>query len=143
MFRRLGLTDRELVSQAVNPQQMGAGATVNGATIDLAGWDGITVVLSVGGGDKAVDCKLQYSDDGTTWTDVPGAAIAQIANNVTNVQAVIDAFRLTKRYARAVVTTGTGGTANRDVSAVAIRHGRGGLLPPTQAVAQVVKVTQG
>jgi hypothetical protein len=142
MFRRLGLTDRELIAQAVPAQQMGANATVNGAALDMTGWDGLTVVLSVGGGDKTVNARLQYSDDGTTWADVPGAAITQIASNVTNVQAVIDAYRLTKRYARLVVTTGAGGSANRDVSAVAIRHGCSGTLPPAQVVGEVVKVIQ-
>lgn len=96
-----------------------AASTVNSAMVDHSAGNSASYFIDVGAITGTVDAKVQYSDDGTSWTDEDGAskndtAITQITAtgsaqlNVVNPQG---------RYSRVVVTVG-GTNANMSVVSV-------------------------
>jgi len=98
-----------------SPQAAAAG-TINGAAIDRAGFQsavlhGRTGAVTGTPTAQTYDLKLQESADGSTgWTDIAGAAIAQIAAANTEAEVNVN-LAGAKRYIRVVGTvTFTGGT---------------------------------
>jgi len=83
-----------------------AAGTYNGSSVDTKG-KGRKVLLLLSAGSFGVgatlDAKLQESDDGTTWTDVPGGTFTQ----KTTAGAWVLQVTLTKRYIRGVKVVGT------------------------------------
>ncbi len=83
--------------------------TTSGA-IDLSNWQGVKINclfglnISIG----ASTVKLQSSDDGTTWTDVPNSEF-QIANTTT-FPYVVRAQELGARYVRTYFDRAAGAT---------------------------------
>jgi hypothetical protein len=136
------LSDRTLVVPAMPPQSMGAGA-VNGATIDTLGWDGIRFEISVGviTGAGTLDARVVRDDNSgmSSPTNVANAALAQVVNTTPNTVHVIDVYRPSERYVRAVITQATNTVI---ASATATLYRRSGLLPPTQTATQVVRVAE-
>lgn len=97
-------------------------ATGNGTGVDMQDFDGTALVVAdfgAGGSGATLDIKLQESADNSTgWTDIAGAAFAQMGNaaNQPTPLAIDVAPRL--RYWRAVKTIG--GTATFDGSCVVL-----------------------
>ncbi|MDY0071820.1 MAG: hypothetical protein RBR77_04140 [Thauera sp.] len=90
-----------------------AAGTVNGAAVDHANAISAGFFISAGtfGTDATLDAKLQYSDDGTTWTDYPADDPAGNVTRITQMTAAgSDALHVVQaygRYSRAVLTVGT------------------------------------
>lgn len=94
-----------------------AGETINGAAIDRKDFQSCVLHArsgAVSGSPTTVayDAKLQESADGSTgWTDIPGAAISQIAAADTEKHVDVN-LAGAKRYIRVVaVIAFTGGTS--------------------------------
>ncbi|HZT82960.1 MAG TPA: hypothetical protein VFA26_22210 [Gemmataceae bacterium] len=100
----------DVASQAIlgvgAPPQTATG-TVTGTGGDMLAGDGrcfaIQQVGAVSGTSPTLDGKVQESSDNSTWTDVAGAAFAQVTAS-NNYQAIT--FDRTKRYLRYVGTIG-------------------------------------
>lgn len=105
--------------------------TLNGDAIDRTGFDSAVLQVMEGAQsateDVTVDAKLQESADGSTgWSDIDGAATAQIAvsDDSVNSEYVDVNLRGVKQYIRAVVeTTESTGTATVPVAASVILGG--------------------
>lgn len=112
-------------------QNVGAGATVNGATLDMANFEGCAVILSVAATDGTGNgsLKVQESDDGSTWSDLAGTAIT-VTTTAGQVY-ISDLKNVLKRYIRVVFTAPSGGTAGSDVVALYCQY-----LPRKKAVSQ-------
>lgn len=111
------LNQAALLKSMILPSSRGAGitASVTGASQDFQEGDGVCHLISSvaffsGSGGPTFDSKIQESTDGTTWTDVTGAAITQVTTAATtsNPAPQIVQFLRTKRYLRSVnVVAGT------------------------------------
>jgi hypothetical protein len=83
-------------------------ANANGSAVDLSAYVNVRAykayldVGNVTGTSPTLDVKIQESDDGTTFTDISGAAFAQMS--ATGNQTLV--FKTGKRYVRAVATLG-------------------------------------
>ncbi len=113
-----------------------AGETINGAAIDRKDFQSCVLHArsgAVSGAPTTVtyDVRLQESADGVAgWTDIPGAAIAQIAAADTEKHVDVN-LAGAKRYIRAVaVIAFTGGTAPTLVVAATVALG-GAVVKPT------------
>lgn len=96
-------------------------ATANGTGVDMLDYEGSALVIldsAAGGGTSpTLDVKLQESDtSGGTYTDIAGAAFAQVTGTASQQKLVIDASKA-KRFVRAVATIG--GTSPTFTCAVA------------------------
>lgn len=136
------LSDRTLLVPAMPPQSMTGGA-VNGTTVDTLGWDGVRFEFSVGviTGAGVLDARIVRDDNSgfSSQTNIANAALTQVTNASPNSVHVIDVYRPSERYLRAVVTQ----AANTVIaSATATLYRRSGILPPTQTAAQVVRVVE-
>lgn len=135
---RLGDTTKTL--QNIAPADRSAGAT-NGATIDSIGFDAALFTFVVGaiGATTTFDGKLQDSDDGTTYADIPGAAITQLPATGDNQSPTIDlqlgGRKQLKRYIRAV---GTVGGTNSVVYGVDCKLGGAEKAPTVSSPATVM-----
>jgi hypothetical protein len=84
-----------------SPYPASVNDTNNGDTVDLIEADGrcfcVQLIGTVGGTSPSLTGKVQESDDGTTWSDVSGAAFTAVtASNSLQVLS----FTRTKRYVR-------------------------------------------
>jgi len=103
------------LTKAINPTNASAG-TINGASVDRSGY--LSAVLHVACGAasgtptaQTVDAKIQESADGSSWSDVSGAAITQITADNSEQELNLN-LSGRKQYIRAVVTVAfTGGTS--------------------------------
>ena len=131
------------LQQELPSQALGASTAFNGDGSDMQGWDGIIFILNLGVTDGTVDMKAQGDDNSafSSATDITGAAITQVSATGDNKLYVLDVYRPTERYIRAVVTTGAGAVAE-EAGVVSIRYRRTGRQPVTQHadVAEVKKV---
>lgn len=107
----------------------------NGAAIDRDGYDSCVLFAQAGAATGApttrtLDAKIQESEDGTTgWTDVEGAAIAQIAADNGSAKVNVDLSGV-QRYIRVVQTVGfTGGTSPALPNSAAVVLGGPDELP--------------
>ncbi len=120
-----------------------ASAVANGTAIDMKGWDGARFVISLGtfGVNSTFDGLVQTAPDSgfNTVTNVANSNLTQIVNANANCIAVVDVFRPTARYIRFQATP----AVNAIVYTVVVdQYRRNGILPPTQAAQQVVRVAQ-
>lgn len=101
-------------------------AAVNGATVDLAGFDAAVVHMNIGaqGGTTAsTTLQIQDSPDGTTWTAVPATelepavALPVIATGTTDAQLIKRAYMGLQRYLRVAVTAVAGTSPSLPMSA--------------------------
>jgi hypothetical protein len=134
-----GLSDSILTTQEIPPQNATTAQT--GTGVNMQGWDGVrfTINLGVLTGSVVVDARVVESANAnfSGAVNVANAAVTQIANTSPNNVAIIDVYRPTNQYVRCVVTPAVNGAF---VSVQADRYKRGGVLPPTQAAIQHVKV---
>jgi hypothetical protein len=132
-------SDSQLVSIDV-PSQI-ASANVNGTVIDMQGWDGCEYVFNLGAmtSSATFDARIVSSANANMSgaTNVTNAALTQVTTATPNNVFIIDVWRPTDRYLRSATQPAT---ANTQFASVARRYRRAGILPPTQAATQVVKV---
>lgn len=137
------LSDNVLVTLDI-PSQI-ASAGVNGAAIDMRGWEGIEYEFNIGtmAGGATFDARLVASANANMSgnTNITNAALTQVANTSNANLTLIDVWNPTLRYVKLVTTPAT---ANVTFGVVARQYRRGGVLPPTQAATtvQIVKVAQ-
>lgn len=130
-----------LVTQVVHPQSAN-NTTLNGASVDMAGWDGVSFIIMVGATDTTVAMKAQSSSDNATFSDISGASITTYSATDDNQAAILDLWRPGSRYVRPVVTVGAG-TSGAVVAVLAVRYRGSGLRPPALGVKELVKVALG
>lgn len=118
-------------SQSIDPQSLAASSTTNGSSVDMQGWEGVLFVLQLGATDGTTDMKAQDSADDTTFADISGAALTQIAGTGDNKIYLLDVWRPSARYVRPVVTTGAGAAADFE-AVLALQYRRSGNSPITQ-----------
>ena len=98
------------------PESRTAG-TANGTGIDTKGYDAAAFSVNAGSIDPSttVDCKIQESNDDSTWSDITGAAITQLVATDDDKALTIDVGLggkyNRKRYVRAVLVVTGGGAA--------------------------------
>src|SRR5947209_6510014 len=100
----------------VHPQAVAAGTADTGG-IDMSKFRRALFVLDVGafGASATVDMKLQESADNSSFTDLTGGAITQLAaaggnNRLASIEVRAGQLSAGKRYVRARVTVGTATT---------------------------------
>ncbi len=132
-MRRLGeeiKVAEGVVTQVISVAASATG-TLEGSTIDTKDFEDAVVFLDAGTptGAGTLDCKLQESDDGTTWVDIADVAFTQLTaagHQELNLKLGDDR----KRYIRGYFTfTDTSGAANDIPVALAFVLGRAVLEP--------------
>jgi hypothetical protein len=105
-----------IAAAPIHPQAVAAGTADTGG-IDMAKFRRAIFVLNVGafGASATVDMKLQESTDNSTFTDITGATITQLAaaggnNRLATLEIRAGQLAAGKRYVRARVTVGTATT---------------------------------
>lgn len=96
-------------------------ANTNGASIDLLGFDSVAFIVTTGAitGAGAFTLKLQESDDGAAWADVPANLYqAPISGNLAATSTVKTGYRGYKRFVRPVLTKGSGTSIFASVIAI-------------------------
>lgn len=140
MPMHLPLSDSVLFTTHISTQSLTA-TKVNGTAVDMKGWDAVAWIIPHGifGTNGTLDGLVQSAPDSgfNTVTNVANAALTQIVN--ANGVAIIEVGRPTARYVRLQLTGQTNGVT---AGAVVAQYRRAGILPPTQAAAQIVKVSQ-
>jgi len=140
MPQHAGLSDSVLTTLHIPTQSMSA-TVVNGTAVDMAGWDGARFVMQAGifGTNGTLDALVQTAPDSgfNTVTNVANAAIVQVPAANANCVAIIEVFRPSARYIRLQMKGQTNGVT---AGAVVDQYRRNGILPPTQAAQQLVKV---
>jgi hypothetical protein len=107
----------------------------------MQGWDGCEYVFNLGAmtSSATFDARIVSSANANMSgaTNVTNAALTQVTTATPNNVFIIDVWRPTDRYLRSATQPAT---ANTQFASVARRYRRAGILPPTQAATQVVKV---
>jgi hypothetical protein len=120
-----------------------ASAVANGTAVDMKGWDGARFIITIGsyGVNSTFDGLVQTAPDSgfNTVTNVANSSLAQIPAGNANCIAIVDVFRPTARYIRFQATPAVNAIT---YSVVVDQYRRNGILPPTQAAQQVVRVAQ-
>lgn len=134
----LGLSDSVLTTIEIPPQSSASGAK-NGTGVDMQGWNGVRFVIPHGafGVNATLDGLVQIDDNSgfNSPTNVANSSLTQITT--ANGVAVIEVWRPAERYVRLQLTPGTNAVL---FGATADRYNRAGVLPPTQAAVQHIKV---
>lgn len=135
----LSLADSVLIAQDIAPQT--ASANVAGTVFDMQGWDGILYEFNLGAiaasgtFNAIVNNSANANMSGSAA--ITNATFASVpAGGNTNVY-LLDVYRPTNRYVASIAEPAT---ANVTFGSTATRYRRSGVLPPTQAAQQVVKV---
>lgn len=122
---------------------------VNGATLDMQGWEGVLVTINLGVivATGTLDGKLQSGaqSNASDMADVAASNITQLlpANSGSIVQ--VSLYRPTNRYVRVVLTQATAGVT---ASVTYTRFRRSGVNPGTaigqaaQSPIQIIKLAQ-
>lgn len=135
------LADRVLITQDIAGTI--ASANTNGTAVDMQGWDGCLFVFNLGTmvNGATFDARVVSSANANMSgaANITNAAVTQLTNASNANMVAIDVWRPTLRYLR---TATMPATANTTFASVAIRYRRGGILPPTQTMLQVVKVAE-
>lgn len=128
------ISDNALLYQAIAPQSIASGATVNGTGKDCEGYEQLLAVVEVGLATTGnVTVKLQESSDDAdadAYADVTSAT-TPAAGPSGDYETYLIEVNLSERekYLRAVATVAGGGTV---VCSASFILSRGRHLPPTQ-----------
>jgi hypothetical protein len=137
---RLQLSDTVEVQLDVAPQA--ANANVNGAIVDMQGWDGCLFVYQLGamaaGSTFTAYAQTSANVNMAGAANVPNAALPAVPNTSNTNVALLDVWGPANRYLQAVAVPAGG---NVTFGSVAVRYRRQGLLLPTQAAVAVVKAS--
>lgn len=127
----------------ITPRSIAASSTVNGAGVDMQGWDGCLFFLCLGVTDGTTDLSAQGDDNSafSSPVDITDAVITQLTATDDGKGAILDVWRPTERYIRSSVDTGAGATADFEC-VIAVRYRATGRLPITQhsTVLELVKI---
>lgn len=138
----VGLSDSTLVTNHISLRAL-VGTAVNGTAIDMAGWDGVQFIIPAGvfGTNGTLDGLVQTDDNSgfNSPTNLTNSNLTQLPAGNANSVAIVEVWRPTERYIRMQLTGQTNGVTG---GAVAVQFRRTGILPPTAAAQQVVKVAQ-
>lgn len=129
----VGLEENSLTLQAAGAGS--AGTAVNGATLDMAGYDGVIVFGTIATANAGNYLKAQEGDasDGSDMADLAGSKVVADANG----QIVgFDLNRPKKRYIRGVVIRAGANTATGDL--YALRY-KASSKPTSNTIANVLK----
>lgn len=130
-------------SLELSPQSIAASTAANGNGVDMQGWDGVLFVLALGAIDGTQDMKAQSDDNSgfSSAVDITNAAITQVTATGDDKVYLLDVWRPTERYVRAVVTNGAGAVADFQ-AVIAVRYRLTGRGPITQhsSVGELKKV---
>lgn len=136
-----GLSDTILSSQELAPQN--ASSVQAGTGVNMTGYDGVQFQINLGAfiGSAVCDARVMASANAnfSGQINIVNAAIVQVAAANASNLFIIDVFRPTNLYVRCVVTPATN---NVLLSVTANRYKRNGVLPPTAAALQVVKIVE-
>lgn len=105
-----------IAAAPIHPQSVAVGTAQTGG-VDMSRFRRAIFILDVGafGASATVDMKLQQSPDNSTFTDIAGAAITELAaaggnNRLVSIEIRDDELAAGDRYVRALVTVGTAAT---------------------------------
>lgn len=136
-----GLSDQVLSSLELAPQN--ASTVQSGTGVNMTGWDGVQFQISLGAfiGSAVVDARVVGSANAnfSGQVNIAGAALVQVAAANASNLFIIDVYKPTNTYVRCLVTPAVN---NALLSVTANRYKRGGVLPPTAAAIQTVKVVE-
>lgn len=138
----MGLAETVAIETEVTARLLNNGQ-VNGAGVDMQGWDGVLFVLNLGTIDAAVDMAV-FRDDASNFpsaTAITGAAITQISGTGDGFIVAVDTYKPSERWVRARVTVASG-TTGAQLSVTSIRYRATGRLPITQTLDEYVKVAE-
>lgn len=142
MPQHIGLSDSALFTSHISTRALVATA-VNGTAVDMAGWDDVAFLVQAGvfGTNGTLDGLVQTAPDSgfNTVTNVTNSNLVQIPAANANSIVILEVGRPTARYVRLQLTGQTNGVT---AGATSIQYRRNGILPPTQAAQQVIKVAQ-
>lgn len=133
------LTDDCKITQAITVTAGAAAATaVNGAILDMAGWDGVLMVVQFGAIVAGAATSIKAQQDTVvgfgTAADLLGSG-QTVVDTADDTAFVIDIRRPTKRFVRLVVSRAT---QNATLSAVYIQY-RGRNRPAVQPAGVTVE----
>lgn len=106
------------ISQGLAPVSVAAAATDASASVDHATAPCAMFILNTGAFSSGarITMKLQYSDDGTTWTDDDGSSgndyTTSLTDGSTNNYATLNVPNPLGRYSRAYITVATDAVVN-------------------------------
>lgn len=126
----LDLLKQAVISRVSNA--VSAGTTdINCTSVDMAGFDAVTFVVLFGAltSTQVTTCKLQHSDDNSTFTDVTSGATSALDDADGNKMQVLSYKLPSKRYVRVVIDRGT---ANAVVDGVVALQYRARTVNTTQ-----------
>lgn len=138
-FARQSITDTYLMSMVMLPKNWNNNTSYGAASffVDMQEYDFVDFLLQVGAIDQLIDAKVQESvnADGSSPSDVSGAAITQIGTTSDNRMVVVSVRKttLTKRYVGLAVNVPSGTT--NSLATMAVQYGKNGALPVTQSPA--------
>lgn len=131
MADRKGFLTEDCKVTAEAPTVTGT-TTINSASYDMAGWDGILFIVRLGS--PAANNNIRAAQDvatGGSFTDLAGTLV----NSATLNQHMIDLKRPSKRFVRCTVTRGTTTTID---SVIAIQY-RARSHPITQPATAILE----
>jgi hypothetical protein len=109
---------------------------VNSDILDMSGWDGVVFLASVGTANAGNYMKAQQDTDsaGGTMADLEGTKVG-----VSKTDMVLDLYRPTERYVRAVITRGASATVEA-IWAIQYKGRKGAQLANNVTTAQAAEV---
>lgn len=129
----VGLEENSLTLQAAGASS--AGTAVNGATLDMAGFDGVILFCTIATANAGNFLKAQQGEasNGSDMADLAGSKVVADANGSI---VAIDINRPKERYVRGVVIRGGANTATGDM--YALRY-KASDQPAANTIANVLK----
>lgn len=132
------LSEEIKITQAITPANGAAGTTtINGATLDMAGWDGVLMIVTFGAitatGVQSIKAQQGQQSNLSDAADLLGTGQA-VADSDDEKTFYIDLWRPAERYVRVVVPRAT---ANANVAEALYIQYRGRNLPPSAQGANV------
>ena len=144
MVSHSSLADSVLISPAHIKLQAVVAAAVNGTALDMQGWDGVTFIIPYGvfGSGGTLNGLVQRDDNSgfNSATNIANSSITQVNAANANAGVIVDVYQPAERYVRMQLTGQTNGVT---AGVIAIQYRRTGILPATQAAAEVVRVVAG
>ncbi|MGD1146969.1 MAG: hypothetical protein ABR961_03330 [Thermoanaerobaculaceae bacterium] len=97
-------------TQTVTATDRGSAVNVHQGNLEARGVAILDAAAASAGTTPTLDVKLVESDDGVTWTDVPGAAFSEVSASPLQ-QAIPVAIDSRKQFVAAAYTLGASGTS--------------------------------
>jgi hypothetical protein len=105
-------SDLQNILRPQNVTASGTGADTP-QTVDMVGKARAVIFIGALSAGTTFTAKLEHSEDGSSWSDLPGGAFPPIATAVSGASIPVD-IRAAKKFVRTAYTA-TGGTVNLEV----------------------------